>query len=207
MAATHSTLRSAARSLVVALALAAAGCSSLPAGDPATQVHTGRFAAMISRGSEQENVSGRFTLSAGAMRTVLDLASPLGNTLARLEAGTDGATLTAPRPDGTLATWRGVSSDALAESVLGFALPVAGLPDWILGRAAPDRPAQLAPLAGPPRRIEQDGWIIVIDERFARTGLPRRMTLDRESDRASPALRVRLVLDGPDSAIEERGGQ
>jgi outer membrane lipoprotein LolB len=207
MAATIQPLRFAARSFVVAMALAAAGCSSLSSSGPATQVHSGRFAATISRGNEQETVSGRFTLSASAAHTVLDLASPLGNTLARVEAGANGATLTAPQTDGKLATWHGASSDALAESVLGYALPVTGLPDWILGRAAPDRPARLAPAAGPARRIEQDGWTIVIDERFDQTGMPRRMTLDRAADPASPALRVRLVLDGPGSAIEERGGQ
>jgi outer membrane lipoprotein LolB len=181
--------------LLALYALLLAGCTSLPPLELQPQQYTGRFAASISRGDARETIAGRFTFSTGPTRSVLDLASPLGNTLARVEAGADGATLTAPRGDGSLATWHGPSADALAESVLGYALPVAGLPDWLQGRAAPGRSAVSTPEAGPAARIEQDGWVIAIDERFGDSGAPRRLTLDRTD--ATGTLRLRLALDAP----------
>jgi len=197
-----------ARRLCAALlslgAVLGAGCASLPAVEPQPQHYSGRFAASISRGDARDAVSGRFTLAAGPTRSVLDLASPLGNTLARVEAGAEGATLTAPQSDGTLATWHGPSADALAESVLGYALPVAGLPDWLEGRAAAGRPALLSPEAGPAVRIEQDGWVIAIDERFGESGTPRRLTLDRAD--AASSLQLRLVLDAPTIESGPRSG-
>jgi len=181
--------------LLALSALLIAGCASLPPLELQPQLYTGRFAASISRGDAREAISGRFTFSTGPTRSVLDLASPLGNTLARVDASADGATLTAPQGDGSLATWHGPSADALAESVLGYALPVAGLPDWLQGRAAPGRPALSMPEAGPAARIEQDGWVIAIEERFGDNGAPRRLTLDRTD--STGKLKLRLALDAP----------
>jgi outer membrane lipoprotein LolB len=180
----------------------AGGCASLAPVEPAPQVYTGRFSASIERGSEREAISGRFTLAASAQRITLDLASPLGNTLARVASDAGGATLTSPRADGTLATWQGDSADALAESVLGYRLPVTGLADWIAGRATPGRPAGVSPERGPAQRIEQDGWVIDIDERFEPGGAPRRLSLQRAATGAqAPALRLRLVLDDAGAAL------
>jgi outer membrane lipoprotein LolB len=178
------------------------GCTTFAPIEPAAQVHTGRFSAGISRGEQREAVSGRFSLAVSASRTTLDLASPLGNTLARIEAVAGGATLTAPRADGTLATWQGDSPDALAEAVLGYRLPVSGLADWIAGRAAPGRAARVFPPTGPVQRIEQDGWAIGIEERFADTGAPRRLSFDRDGDGpVAPSVRLRLVLDDPSGTL------
>lgn len=188
------------------LAAAIAGCATLEPIEPALRFHSGRFAASVSRGAQQEAVSGRFTLTVYPGRTTLDLASPLGNTLARVQTDANRTTLTAPQADGTLATWHGDSPEALAESVLGFSLPASGLPDWIAGRPVPGRPARLFPEAGPPQRIEQDGWIVVIDERFEDTGAPRRLSFDRRAESATgTSLRLRLVLDAPgDATAQER---
>jgi outer membrane lipoprotein LolB len=185
----------------LALAVAAlafgGGCTSFAPVQPTPQVYTGRFSASISREERREAVSGRFTLASSPGRTTLDLASPLGNTLARLEAVGGRATLTAPQADGTLATWQGESPEALAESVLGYRLPVSGLADWIAGRAAPGRPARVLPQAGPTQRIEQDGWVVEIDERFEEGGAPRRLSFDRDAGGpAAASIRLRLVLDG-----------
>lgn len=184
------------------------GCAVLAPSDVAMRTYSGRFAANIDRDGMREAASGRFTMEIYRERTTLDLASPLGNTLARIESGADGATLKAPQADGTLATWRGPSADALAESVLGYGLPVSGLSDWITGRPTPGRPSRVLPEAGPAQRIEQDGWIIVIDERFEESGAPRRLSLERIADAPmSTSLQVRLVLDTGSSAIPDRQHQ
>jgi outer membrane lipoprotein LolB len=180
------------------LAVAVSGCASLPPVEPAARLHAGRFSASLSRGEQREAVSGRFTLAVSPGRVTLDLDSPLGNTLARVEAAADRATLTAPQADGTLARWQGDSAEALAESVLGYRLPVSGLPDWIDGQPVRGRAARVVPDRGPAQRIEQDGWVIAIDERFEHGGGPRRLSLDRhDSGPPATSLRLRLVLDDP----------
>ncbi len=193
------------RTKLAPLVIAAlSGCASLAPIEPATHVYSGRFAATVGRGETREAVSGRFTLAINPAGTTLDLASPLGNTLARVQTGAAGTVLTAPQADGSLATWKGSSPDALAESVLGFSLPVSGLADWIAGRAVPDRPARLSPDSGRAQRIEQDGWVIVIEDRFEETGAPRRLTFDRRADASGgPSMRLRLVLDVPGAATEQ----
>ena len=182
--------------LVLLALLFGSGCTTFAPIEPAAQFHTGRFSASVSRGEQREAVSGRFSLAVSADRTTLDLASPLGNTLARIEAVAAGATLTAPQADGTLATWKGDSPDALAEAVLGYRLPVSGLADWIAGRAVAGHAARVFPPTGPAQRIEQDGWAIGIEERFAGNGAPRRLSFDRDGEGpAAPSVRLRLVLD------------
>ncbi len=177
-----------------------ASCATFDPIAPAERVYTGRFAAVVSRGTERESVSGRFTLAVRPDSATVDLASPLGNAMARLQAGPDDATLIAPQSDGSLATWHGASPEALAESVLGWRLPVSGLAEWIDGRAVPGRPAQVVPAMGPSQQIEQDGWTITIDERFPGSDAPRRLSLSRpEAAPASPAVRLRLVVDAPAS--------
>lgn len=189
------------RAVLAALAVAiAGGCTTLAPMEHAQRLYTGRFAATLSRDAERESLSGRFTLAVRPGSVTIDLASPLGNTVARVVAGEDQATLTAPQADGSLATWHGASPEQLAESVLGWPLPVSGLADWIDARPAPGRPAQLSPAAGPAQRIEQDGWTITVDERFTGSGPPRRLTFDRAAVAAiAPAVRLRLIVDEPTS--------
>ena len=199
----HGSARFGRRAPLALLVLVlAGGCATFAPIEPAQQVYTGRFSASVSRDDRREALSGRFTLAASPDRITLDLASPLGNTLARVEAAAGRATLTAPQADGTLATWQGDSADALAESVLGYPLPVSGLAHWIAGRPAPGRAASVSPQAGPAQRIEQDGWVIGIDERFADNGAPRRLSFDRDAgQRSAPAVRLRLVLDDAGAAL------
>lgn len=179
------------------------GCASFAPPEGARQIHSGRFALNLDRDGRQESHSGRFTLAVAPGRTTLDFASPLGNTLARIEVGPDGAVLTAPRADGTLATWQGDNAEALVDSTLGFGVPVSGLPDWIAGRPVPGRPARIEPSAGPAQRIEQDGWVVAVDERFPDSGAPRRLSLSRENPGPLPlSLRLRLVIDAPTAGPE-----
>lgn len=182
-----------------------AGCASLAPIEPAERHYSGRFAAIVTRGTERESVSGRFVLALRSGSITVDLASPLGNTLARVEASENQATLTAPQTDGSLATWEGANAEALAESVLGWRLPVSGLADWIAGRPASKRPAKSLPALGAVQRFEQDGWTITVDERFDGSGEPRRLTFDRvATGSAAPAVRLRWVLDRSDGIDDGR---
>jgi outer membrane lipoprotein LolB len=155
----------------------------------------GRFAASAKLDDRQDNLSGRFVLSVHGTSLTLDLASPLGTTLARVETGPQGARLTEPgSPPREL---RGPSAEALAEQALGFALPASGIGDWIVGRPVAQRASNTTLQQGRVSEIEQDGWTIRILERFGTNGLPRRLVFERPAFAASPAIRLQLVLDEP----------
>lgn len=182
------------RILAACLVVTLVACTSLP---PPAALHTttGRF-ALNATGTRpdgralRESMSGRFTLSVSNDSTTLDLASPLGNTLARLQSDGHGAVLTVPE-DGGLRSVRNSNPEALAEEVLGFPLPLAGLPWWIQGKPAPERPVRVQGI----NHFEQDGWRIEIEERFERSSAPRRLTLLRHAADTSPAISLRIVLD------------
>jgi len=183
------------------------GCAMLAPIEHAERLYVGRFAASVSQGEQHDSVSGRFTMAVRSDNITVDLASPLGNTLARIQATDSGATLTAPQPDGSMATWEGTGPEALTETVLGWRLPVSGLADWIAGRPAAGRPFRLTPADGMAQRIDQDGWIVRIDERFAVTGEPRRLTLERADDGSGPAIRLKLIVDEATRTAAAQGTQ
>jgi outer membrane lipoprotein LolB len=122
-------------------------------------------------------------------RDEIDIASPLGQTLARLSGGqgavslrlADGRVVTAP-------DWSALSSQSLA-----WALPVDGLAYWIQGAPRPEAEfAAEAAADGTPALLRQDGWTIVYQP-FARDASamsrPVRMAL------SYPDVEVRLVVD------------
>ncbi len=191
------------RAIACTVALLLAACTTLPP-PAALHVTTGRFAlnAVGTRANGtplRENLSGRFTLSMATDNTTLDLASPLGNTLARLQSNPHGAVLQVPE-DGGLRSVHHSNPETLAEEVLGFPLPLAGLPWWLQGRSAPEHPALSAD-----NTIEQDGWRIQIDERFERSSAPRRLTLLRPGSAVTPAITLRVVLDEASTTHKKNG--
>jgi len=184
------------RAALLALATVLLGaCTTVPTRE-AERVHQGRFTVTASWPDRTENTGGRFSLSIHRDGLTLDLASPFGNTLARIDTDANGAQMTAPAANGEVQRLRGASADVLAEQVLGWSLPVSGIGDWIIGRPVPARPHRSI---ANDDAIEQDGWTIRVLDRFGAGGAPRRLTFDRAAAANSPAVTVRLVLDGPDS--------
>lgn len=186
-------LRTAFPTLAVVLL---AACATLAPPREAQRIHQGRFSVTATWPDRTENTSGRFSLSVHSDGLTLDLASALGNTLARIETDANGARMTAPAANGVMQQVRGPSADALAEQVLGWSLPVSGIADWIVGRPAPARPYRSMPEGA---AIEQDGWMIRVLDRFDGNGAPRRLTFERSAEVPSPAVTVRLALDDPAS--------
>jgi outer membrane lipoprotein LolB len=193
----------------LASAVLIAGCAGLPAAGPAGDAvvgahsYVGRFSLVVTRTEpgmdEQRSAwSGRFSLAvAGAQSLTLDLVSPMGATIARIETDSREARLLVPA-DGGVRVEHGADAQALAEQVLGWSLPIAGLPDWIQGRPAADRGYRaLAPEPGKDR-FEQDGWDVTVERPGGdRPGL--RVQMDRAARDRSPAVALRVVLDGPAS--------
>jgi outer membrane lipoprotein LolB len=169
-----------------------AGCAAAPATTP-ERLYTGRFSATASQGDKRESVSGRFSVEVRGDRQRVDLATPLGTTVARIEVGPDGASASGPGMQEAL----GPDADALAERLLGWRLPVSGLPDWIDGRPVPSRPARVERDGDRPVLIEQDGWTVRIVETFAASDRPRLIVLERAASPLAPGVVLRLVVDEP----------
>lgn len=179
---------------LAALAAAAllAACATSTLGPP-DRSYAGRFSATTTAGEQRESVSGRFNLEIRGTHQLLDLASPLGTTVARIEIEPEGARATGAQ----LQEVRGPDADALTEQLLGWRLPVSGLADWMEGRAVPSRIARVEREAGRVVLIEQDGWTIRLPDTFKSTARPRLLILERPAMPNAPAVTLRLVVDEP----------
>lgn len=145
------------------------------------------------------DVSGRLSARRGAEgaaahfvwehvpgRDAIELATPMGTTLARLERDGEGATI--ERPDRPVERSRDAAT--LVERSLGFPLPVESLAWWI--RAAPHPGSAHAierDAAGRVLVLRQDGWSVAYayDDHASR---PVRLLAT-----TYPDLEVRLVID------------
>lgn len=149
----------------------------------------GRFALGVDYSNGRQNaLQGGFAWRDDGQVLILDLANPLGSTLARVRVVPGQATLT--RPDGSQDLAE--SPDGLVEIALGSPIPVSGLRDWLQGRSGP-APVQALKKneAGQLASFEQSGWRVVLS-RYDAVG-PRLIQLNR--DDANRSVRVRLVID------------
>ncbi len=186
------------RGVVVALfatALLAACTSFAPLANPERQ-YAGRFAVVTTLGEKRDSNSGRFKLAVERATTVLDLDTPLGATLARVQVDPRGAHLYAAA-DGGPREVHGANAEALTYDVLGWPVPVDGFRSWIDGKPLDGRPSTPAGPDG--KAFQQDGWTISVLDRFDEgRGPPRRLVFERpELAGQIPAITLRLVLDEP----------
>jgi outer membrane lipoprotein LolB len=185
--------------------LALAACASFERPGFAEVSRSGRFALTAAWDAgeppRRESSSGRFALHAGAGKQVLDLSSPIGTTVARIQVDSSGAVLTAPSAEG-MREVRSANAEALTQDVLGFRLPVDGLADWIRGRpAAAPPPTNVEGDTRNPESFVQNDWRVRIAERDA--GRPRRLVLEYPANGSppagTPAIRLTLLVDDQDS--------
>jgi len=179
--------------LGLALCVLAVACASLPPPTGDGVNYEGRFALAVDGVERHEAASGRFALTVAGSDVTLDLSTPLGTTVARVQSGPGGARLTVPTPGG-LRTERGPDPEALSLQVLGWTLPVSGIGDWIEGRPVKDRPYRLEPADDGATELQQDGWTIRFEPRGA-DGRIRRFDLSRPQRGDAPAVSLRVVLD------------
>lgn len=175
--------------------LALAGCAAPGASSPAPLpersllAESGSFAlaARFSLRVDERNHSGRLDWQHTPVRDEWLLSSPFGQGLAEIVSTPAGACLSGS--DGRREC--DVSLDALTQRVLGYALPLAGLADWVRGRSrAGDRVDSL----GRPVALERDCWHIELAydsaEAAAGDAPPGRLFITRPE---GPELR--LVID------------
>ena len=120
------------RAWVAMLVIALGACATTPPSAP-ERSYAGRFSAMAVSGERRDSVSGRFLIEIRGQQQLIELATPVGTTLARIEIEPGRATVT----DGKLLGVSGPNADELVEQALGWRLPVAGLSHWLEG---PPRP-------------------------------------------------------------------
>lgn len=165
-----------------------AGCATLeqrpapagPVGD-AFQL-LGRVA--VKYGSEA--ASGKISWQHDAASDDLLISTPLGQGLARIVRSDAMVSLTTSDQK----VYQASDVEALTGQVLGWRLPLAGLPDWVRGRASAGVPAQTR-LDSAQRLAElrQSGWLVEFLDYDAAKGLPVRLRLSRED------MEIRLVID------------
>ena len=160
---------------------------------PPDRAYSGRFAVTTALGEQRENVSGRFNLEIRGPQQIVELSSPLGTTVARVEIEPGGARATG----GQMHEVRGADADALTQQLLGWPLPVSGLVDWIEGRPVPTRVARVEREGGRVVLLEQDGWTIRLPEYSEATARPRRLVLERLAAANTPSVVLRLIVDEP----------
>jgi len=183
------------------VAFLVASCTSLPPPAPSDgRSYRGRFSLAIDRAqggdeSVRKAYAGRFTLQLAGPSLTLDLISPLGATIARFESAPHEARLLIPSGEGVQVK-RGSDMQALCEQELGWSLPLSGLPDWIEGRPAANRPFRMLAEQSGAWRFEQDGWSV--DVAPASAGA-RRLQIDRAERPDAPGVALRVLVDGPAS--------
>jgi outer membrane lipoprotein LolB len=171
-----------------------AGCATLPppGAPPETVAIDAPYsvAGRLSARRGNEGLAANFTWTHEAPADRIDLASPLGQVIARLEGDATGVRV--DRPDG--AQVRYPDWTALTNAQFGLTIPVDGLSMWIRGAARPEATFTLERDAqGRALVLRQQAWEIVYAYPDDTPGaLPSRVTL-RYPD-ATP-IEVRIVVD------------
>jgi len=165
-----------------------AGCATIderpaPAGPIGDAFHLyGRVS--VKYGAEA--ASGKIDWQHDVAGDDLLLSTPFGQGVARIVRRDDRVSLATPNQK----VYQASDVETLTEQVLGWRLPLAGLPDWVRGRAAAGAPAQTRP-DGSQRLAElrQSGWLVEYLGYKGGNGTPALLRLSRED------VEIRLVID------------
>jgi len=179
------------RALFLLCPLLLAGCASAPPtaavrpsnAEQAAFTLDGRIAVKY---DGEHSSAGMHWLHDADADDILMLA-PLGVTVAHIQRDAHGATL-----DASGKHYAAQDSGELMQQVLGWRLPLSGLPYWVMGLPVPGAMASVERDAnGQVSLLRQDGWSIRYTAYAtpAADSLPRRMTLQREG------LEIRLLID------------
>lgn len=181
--------------LAVLGATALAGCSSVPraSGPDATALAqaprlTGKFGLIVPAGPggqpRGQNVNASFELLGDPRRGQLEMSTPMGSLVARVSWQPGSAWV--KTPDGDRAY---DDIDALTQELLGEALPVQALFDWLRGRPWPQAPSRAADGTG----FQQLGWQVDL-RRFGDQLISAQRLNPNGSE---PLATLRLKLDAP----------
>jgi outer membrane lipoprotein LolB len=133
-----------------------------------------------------EAASGKIAWGHDTASDDLLFSTPLGQGVARILRRDGQVSLTTSDQK----VYQAGDVETLTEQVLGWRLPLTGLPDWVRGRAAAGAPAQTR-LDGSQRLAElrQSGWLVEFLEYKSENGAPALLRLSRQD------VEIRLVID------------
>lgn len=180
------------RLLLGSLLIWLGACSALPrpAGQTGVPGRDALDAFMIegrfSLRHENRNHSGRLSWRHDRNGDEILLASPLGQGLAEIISNREGARLSTSDGQAFIAG----NAEQLTMQVLGYALPIGRLTDWVRGRGQPDAQT-LTDRFGRPQRLAEDDWTIEYEyDSEAPQAPPARLFIERKD-----AFDLRLRID------------
>lgn len=169
------------------LVLALTGCSTLTPPDESLsgELLAGRMSVQVSATETEpaHNLTASFELSGTPQRGRLDMNTPLGSTVARARWSPEAVVLDTPQGQ-----TRHANLDELTRAVVGEALPVPALFDWLRGRPWSGA-ISVATVAPEPTGFSQLGWRVDLS-RFDESRLTARRA-------APPVVTVQVKLDTP----------
>ena len=182
------------RAIVCGMTILVAACASLPpATPPAANIDVGdspfSISGRISARRGDAGIAGSFTWIHDAAHDAIELSSPLGQVIAKLEGGADGVQVRLS--DGSTqsaATWQ-----ALTDRAFGVTIPVDGLAAWV--RAVPRGAAPFTverDSRGRVALLRQQGWDVVYAYADDAADRPFRASL---SYPGAETVEVRVVVD------------
>lgn len=182
-----------------ATALVLGGCAALAPDTPAPErargiapsEWSGRFSALYTQPGtpgETQNASGRFRITQRDGKTLLELSTPIGQTIAQAQVDSQGARLT----DNQGRHYQAASVESLTEQLFGWRVPVLRLPAWLQGQFGPAGQAG----AGQSWTGHEAGWELRLenwlDDRSVRT---LQLSWPASGIAADRRLRLRLIVD------------
>ncbi len=193
------------KALILALcATLLGGCASTGAPLSSTSVAaysdtielSGRLTINFEKDGKPDTLTGKFSWSQSPAGVDVNLASPLGQTIATINVKPGVATLTqsgsAPRVAADI--------DSLTAQTLGWSLPVSGLRDWLQGYATAADGSRFAASPASNSVTTPDGWRLTFvswhePQGGAARPAPRRIDAQRSASAGAGELTIRIVVD------------
>jgi outer membrane lipoprotein LolB len=154
----------------------------------------GRLSVNYRKNGSPETLSGKFSWTQSGTRIDVSLASPLGQTLAKITVTPDTATLV--QADRAPRVARDI--DALTAETLGWSLPVSGLRDWLQGYATAADGQRFAASPANSSVLTRDGWrlsFVSWQDGGGPHPAPRRIDATRAATAGADELAIRIVID------------
>lgn len=188
------------RFAILAIAALLGGCatanlSRAPVADYRESIDlTGRLSVNYQKDGQPQSLTGQFTWEQRPGRVDVNLASPLGQTLATLSVTPNEAVLTQSGREPRVAR----DVDALTAETLGWDLPVSGLRDWLQGYATDASGKRFVASPAHNSVFTQDGWrlrFVEWQDAAAARPVPRIISAERSATARSDELAIRIVID------------
>lgn len=155
---------------------------------------SGRLSVNYDKDGKQDTLSGKFAWAQTPGAVEVTLASPLGQTIAKIHVTPHAATLI----QGDRMPRVAADIDSLTAQALGWSLPVSGLRDWLQGYATAADGKRFAASPANNTVTTPDGWRLTFvswQDPTAAQPVPKRIDAVRDASAASGALALRIVLD------------